>query len=143
MADKIIKFYHGASSGVQGANGAAGADYKVYVYEMAIPATPSSATAIKTGNNVSLQAGGSNIRYPKSYQWQRASKSDFSDATTLSGTTSVISDSTTLTTPYYRVRCLGQSETYSGWRTATFTSNPQLYVQIPDGKTIQDIYVYK
>ena len=48
-----------------------------------------------------------------------------------------------LATPYYRVRCLGQSGTYSGWRTATLSTNPQLFVQIPDGKTIQDIYVWK
>lgn len=107
------------------------------------PATPSSATAIKTGNNVSLQAVVSNIRYPKSYQWQRASKSDFSDATTLSGTASSISDTTSLTTPYYRVRCLGQSNTYSGWRTATLTTNPQLYVQIPDGASIKSVYINK
>ena len=107
------------------------------------PATPSAATAIKTGTNVSLQATVSNIRYPKSYQWQRASKSNFSDATTLSGTAAVISDTTSLATPYYRVRCLGQSGTYSGWRTATLSTNPQLYVQIPDGKTIQDVYIRK
>lgn len=107
------------------------------------PATPSSATAIKTGSNVSLQATVTNIRYPKSYQWQRASNSSFSDATTLSGTAAVISDTTSLSTPYYRVRCLGQSGTYSGWRTVTLSINPQLFVQIPDGKTIQDVYVWK
>ena len=121
--------------------GWSGWTYSEYTYTT--PATPSSATAIKTGNNVSLQAIVSNIRYPKSYQWQRASKSDFSDATTLSGTASVISDSTTLANPYYRVRCLGQSGTYSSWRTATLTINPQLYVLVPDGKTIQDIYINK
>lgn len=107
------------------------------------PATPSAAVAIKTGSNVSLQATVTNIRYPKSYQWQRASNSSFSDATTLSGTAAVISDTTSLSTPYYRVRCLGQSGTYSGWRTATLFINPQLFVQIPDGKTIQDVYVWK
>lgn len=55
----------------------------------------------------------------------------------------VISDTTSLATPYYRVRCLGQSGTYSGWRTATLSTNPQLYVQIPSGKTIQDVYIRK
>ena len=108
------------------------------------PATPSAAIAIKTGSNVSLQATVSNIRYPKSYQWQRASNSSFSSGlTTLSGTAAVISDTTSLATPYYRVRCLGQSGTYSGWRTATLSTNPQLYVQIPDGKKIQDVYINK
>lgn len=108
------------------------------------PATPSAAVAIKTGNNVSLQATVTNIRYPKSYQWQRASNSSFSSGlTTLSGTAAVISDTTSLATPYYRVRCLGQSGTYSGWRTATLSTNPQLYVQIPSGKTIQDVYIRK
>lgn len=108
------------------------------------PATPSAATAIKTGSNVSLQATVSNIRYPKSYQWQRASNSSFSSGlTTLSGTAAVISDTTSLATPYYRVRCLGQSGTYSGWRTATLSTIPQLYVQIPTGKTIQDVYIRK
>lgn len=108
------------------------------------PATPSAATAIKTGSNVSLQATVTNIRYPKSYQWQRASNSSFSSGlTTLSGTAAVISDTTSLATPYYRVRCLGQSGTYSGWRTATLSTNPQLYVQIPTGKTIQDVYIRK
>lgn len=122
-------------------SGASAWTFSEYVYTS--PATPSAAVAIKTGTNVSLQATVSNIKYPKSYQWQRASKSDFSDATTLSGTASVISDSTTLATPYYRVRCLGQSGTYSSWRTATLTTNPQLYVLVPDGKTIQDIYINK
>lgn len=108
------------------------------------PATPSAAVAIKTGTNVSLQATVSNIRYPKSYQWQRASNSSFSSGlTTLSGTAAVISDTTSLATPYYRVRCLGQSGMYSGWRTATLSTNPQLYVQIPTGKTIQDVYIRK
>lgn len=108
------------------------------------PATPSAATAIKTGSNVSLQATVTNIRYPKSYQWQRASNSSFtSGLTTLSGTAAVISDTTSLATPYYRVRCLGQSGTYSGWRTATLSTIPQLYVQIPTGKTIQDVYIRK
>lgn len=108
------------------------------------PATPSAAIAIKTGSNVSLQATVTNIRYPKSYQWQRASNSSFSSGlTTLSGTAAVISDTTSLATPYYRVRCLGQSGTYSGWRTATLSTNPQLYVQIPDGKKIQDVYINK
>ena len=108
------------------------------------PATPSAAVAIKTGSNVSLQATVTNIRYPKSYQWQRASNSSFSSGlTTLSGTAAVISDTTSLATPYYRVRCLGQSGTYSGWRTATLSTNPQLYVQIPTGKTIQDVYIRK
>ena len=108
------------------------------------PATPSAAVAIKTGSNVSLQATVTNIRYPKSYQWQRASNSSFSSGlTTLSGTAAVISDTTSLATPYYRVRCLGQSGTYSGWRTATLSTNPQLYVQIPTGKTIKDVYINK
>lgn len=121
--------------------GWSGWTYSGYTYTT--PAAPSAATAIKTGNNVSLQATVSNIRYPKSYQWQRASSSSFSDATTLSGTSAAISDTTTIATPYYRVRCLGQSGTYSGWRTATLSINPQLFVQIPDGKTIQDVYVWK
>lgn len=108
------------------------------------PATPSAAVAIKTGSNVSLQATVTNIRYPKSYQWQRASNSSFSSGlTTLSGTAAVISDTTSLATPYYRVRCLGQSETYSEWRTATLSINPQLYVQIPTDKTIKDVYIRK
>lgn len=126
----------------ENSKGRSGFGYTNVVYTT--PATPQSASAIKTGNNVGLIADVSNIKYPKSYQWQRASNSSFSSGlTTLSGTDSSLSDTTTLATPYYRVRCLGQSGTYSGWRTATLSINPQLYVQIPDGKTIQDVYINK
>lgn len=119
-----------------------------YAYTPAVyttPATPQGATAIKIGNRVGLICDHSNVRYPASFQWQRASNSSFtSGLTTLSGTASSISDTTTLETPYYRVRVLGMTEgLYSGWRTATLTKSPQIFVQIPDGKTIQDIYVYK
>ncbi len=133
---------YGAAVRLSNSSGTSAWKYPGY-YVYTSPATPSAATAIKTGTNVSLQATVSNIRYPRSYQWQRASKSDFSDATTLSGTAAVISDTTSLATPYYRVRCLGMSWTYSEWRTATLSKNPQLYVQIPDGKTIQDVYIRK
>lgn len=131
------KYY--AAVRLKNSTGTSGWTYSGTVYTS--PATPSSATAIKTGTSVSLQAVVSNIRYPKSYQWQRASNSSFSDAVTLSGTAANINDTTTLDTPYYRVRCLGQGNLYSGWRTATLSENPQLYIQIPDGATIQDIYV--
>ena len=130
-----------AAVGLLNSGGQSAWTYSEYVYTS--PAAPSSAIAIKMGQSVSLQAVVSNIRYPQSYQWQRASNSSFSDAVTLSGTAADIDDTTTLDIPYYRVRCLGQGNLYSEWRTVTLSINPQLYIQIPDGATIQNIYINK
>lgn len=116
--------------------------YSTYVYTT--PPAPANVIAIKTGNTVSLQADVSNINYPKQYQWQRASSNTFSDATTLTGTGSNLTDSTTLSNPWYRVRCLSlDGSTYSAWKTCQASSTPQLFVNVPTGSSIKEIYIWK
>lgn len=113
-----------------------------YVYTT--PATPSSAVGIQTNTSVSLTCDASNVRYFTSYQWQRASSADFSDAVTLTGTTANVLDTTTLTSPYYRVRVLSpDGSTYSTWKTVSVTKNPVIYCNIPEGGAISAVYVWK
>lgn len=117
--------------------------YSDYIYTT--PAAPSSVMAVKTGTEVSLAAMVNNINYPNYYEWQRSTTSDFASATTLdlADPSGIDTITTSGTTYYYRVRCVGQDETLkSAWVSVEMAENPLCYVQVPDGITsLAGVYI--
>lgn len=126
---------------IRTSNNAGNSEWK---YSNAIYTTPPAPTgyAIQTGNNISLNADGSAVRFLSAYEWQYSADNG-STWSALTGTTSSLTHTTSAANPKYRVRVKNQGNIYSTWTTIAPTKNKQIFVQIPDGKTIQSVYIWK
>lgn len=97
---------------------------------------------IQTGTSISLNADGSAARYLSGYEWQYSADNG-STWTALTGTENSISHTTSAASPKYRVRVKNLGNLYSTWTVITPSKNRQIFVQIPDGKKIQAVYIWK
>lgn len=122
-----------------------------YVYTT--PAAPSAISGFRIGDVCYLSATTSNIKWPNTYRWQRSSNG--SNWATISGaTTSSISDTTTIESPYYRCCAIapsGLAGTYSSsfqmteaipkihiWYNSTIPE--KIMINVPSGSTIKNVY---
>lgn len=110
-----------------------------YIYTS--PPAP-TASGIQTDMSVSLAAGTNSARYFSAFEWAYSADGG-STWTTLTDTTANVTHTATVTNPQYRVRQKNSGSVYSTWTTITPIKNPLIYVNIPTGKTMSAVYVWK
>lgn len=106
--------------------------------------TPTAPTAygIQTERSVSLTAASNGARYFSAYEWAYSADGG-TTWTTLTGTTANITHTATVDSPKYRVRTKNAGNVLSAWTTITPAKNPLIYVNVPTGSSISNVYVWK